>query len=99
MKKLLPILFVLVACNDPNGELPPGDICSYEGVEECAPDCEVCLDRDRYELQLHNARQYGFQLGVESCEDEVVYMCKTVVCTKTGYGCEWQWEPCDGPES
>ena len=62
-------------------KLPPDvDVCDLEGVEECAPDCEVCLDRDRYLLIIENAKLYGFKLGVESvvcetpdpdCEDDV----------------------------
>ena len=53
-------------------------LCALEGVEECAtdaPECEVCLTRDRYLLQIQNVYEYGYDRGFADGVDSVVCQC------------------------
>ena len=47
------------------------DVCGVEGVEECFPECDVCIDRERYFNQLQDAWFSGFEHGVDSVVCEV----------------------------
>ena len=50
-------------------DVPPADICDADYDEDCElGDYVTCLPRERYLLQLRNARDYGFQQGVDSVE-------------------------------
>ena len=55
------------------------DPCMIEGVEECSPACEVCEDRDRFELQLRNARRSGFDHGFREGQESCFEFCGALV--------------------